>query len=101
MLSLLRSRLNLDGGGGGRNLSIPLFQTDEDFVGAGPPEDVFDGETSFDFGFPGLVRRAVAGRFRARVVAPFPFDGWAVVLLEIVSAADELRRQHDPRRGDA
>ena len=77
----------------------PLYP--EGHVVSTRPEDVLDGIATFDLGLALLVRCAVGGRFGLRAVAPVPFDRRAVVLLEVVGAADQLRRQDHARRRHA
>src|SRR5262245_32807311 len=91
--------LDLDAGEADRLVS-PL-QAERDAVVARPPEDVLDRKTASDLALAGFVRRAVGRGFRMRVVAPVPFDGGAVVLLEVVRAADDLGDELDFGRRDA
>src|SRR3990172_7642411 len=95
------SRPNVDRHAGGREELVVPLQPDPHPAYAGVAERVLDGEPALDLALAGFIRLAVGGRLRFRAVGPVPQDRGAVVLLKIVGATSQFRRQHDAGRRDA
>src|SRR5258706_2017552 len=81
------AHLDLDGRVADR--LVVALQVEHHAIHAGA-EHVLDGIAALDLGLTRFVRRAVAGRLGFGAVAPFPLDGAAVEILEVVGATVEL-----------
>src|SRR5262245_1428622 len=80
---------------------VPALQPERHAVVVGAPEHVFNRKATLDLTLARFVRRAVCRRLRLRAVAPFPLNGRAVELLEVVGTADDFRGEDNTRRSDA
>src|SRR5439155_3589373 len=92
-----QSRTHLDLDGRKADGFVAPLEPERDAVVVRTAEQMLNREASLDLALTRLVRRTIGGRFRLRPVAPVPFDGGAVELLEVVGAADDLGGQHHAR----
>src|SRR5450759_644729 len=79
---------------------VALLQPEPDAKRTAARVVVRDRKAAFDLALARLVRVAVAGGLRDGAVAPLPFDGRAVVLLEIVGTAGQTGAEDDAHRDD-
>src|SRR5436305_15033341 len=88
VVTVAQPRANLDVDARRADRLVAPLEVEHHAIGAGV-EHVLDRVAPLDLRLARLVRGAIARRLRLRAVAPFPFDGGAVELLEIVRAANQ------------